>query len=50
MTKCKYRKSCNRILTIEHLITPKIDCEIDVCLECLIAVFEEVLKEKHVLL
>jgi hypothetical protein len=42
-------KSCGSILTIERLIGPKVGTEIDVCLQCLIAAFEEVLREQKIL-
>lgn len=46
----KHCKSCDRILTIEHLITDKLGgFELQICLECIIAAFEEVLREEHVI-
>lgn len=38
-------RSCGAILTIERLIGPKVGTELDVCLQCLIVAFEEVLRE-----
>lgn len=42
-------RSCGSILTIERLIGPKLGTEIDVCIQCLVAAFEEILKESGVL-
>lgn len=42
-------RSCGSILTIEHLIGPKVGTEVDVCLQCLVAAFEEVLREYKIL-
>jgi hypothetical protein len=36
---------CGSVLTIERLIGPKVGTELDVCLQCLITAFEEVLRE-----
>jgi hypothetical protein len=46
LTKHNECRSCGSILTIERLIGPKVGTELDVCLQCLITAFEEVLREK----
>lgn len=45
----KHCRSCDGILTIERLIEPKVGCNIDVCIQCLVAAFEEVLREQKIL-